>query len=1584
MRARIVLTLAVLAATGAWAQLPPSPAAPEAPETLLNLAIGDADVSFFGSGSWTTGIAPALGWRVTRGASGVEWTAGYLYPGLEPLPFFNRVDLTLSLWLLERYFFEATIGDDIAASVFLFGYVGRPGESVQSIVVGNAGIGIGAYPYLGFGDETGVVGQDAPGASALFATDASEHEILLRFAPSAEDVIRYAGGAIVEESVLEAGDYERGRHYVLPDGSLDFLELYLESPDGDVRSSDGRRFRRVDLSRESVFSLADGTVSLANPPESSLLVYYERGGVPIGDDSLGEASYYGLDSTGRPDRTQPRDFSFSALGDYLELLGFGTVPAGIDASDLLVTLYPGTSDERTAFLLAEPGRYAPFASAAFYPLGDVEPNTALIETAGGAPAGGQLDVRILPERRILRVGASGGDVRSFAARYPLASELAGTAYPELYGPDPDAPPDAPRIVLRRSRPSDSIVLPSGFIPGSVRVVRNGATELAFIVSDAGEIEFDEPLGPTDSVTVRYRTAATGEASDLLFASGNRFFIGAHTEATLAFGARLKPLAGTFATRAGDYPGAVTLSGSVESTLGAWSLATRGAMSVATSNTTGALRVAGMGEAGVTLPVSPPGLFPAPPPRADPDPSDAIPLSAFAAARRGTLRYVDYYTGGILGGRELLAYNDDSGLAAPIDYDVAGRAGPYPARSFDDAYSGTVAVFDFEIGEGRDWAGGIVRIDGGRGTDLSDTTTLAVPYRLLSSDAPVRLVLEIGAIGEDLDADGVLDEGADGLPFTDVAAGITLDAGTVPVDERGYSEDADGNGVLDRELSDLVVSLPFSETFGPVTSGGEWRTALFELSPAHSAALTESRAIRLLILRDGAGPVTGRLILGAVEALGSGFTVGYEPQPGRLVVARERPAASYPGELLEDAFPEVASRFSDGREQRLLSVAWSGLDDQTITLARATEVPAADYREARLYHRLAGTGDSPATLTVRLSGEDGTLAESQGIIADDEWDVIVVPIPADASGIVRRIDVLLSGPDASEVLLDELSFREPRSRVGAIGEVTARFAPDASLTAGGLMLVDEIVVAQRLTAQSETFPDDIGATRAGVESVSEVSARVFGARTELGLDLLVNQSGTGLQARHSIDLPVTPLAMRVSDEFRVAYGLLGPARAHATSLSVAPGERTLLSLDWSHEVVDERETAWTLTARRGDLAPDPSGAEVESLTLDLEAVFGMRDVSDAVAAAEPYPVSWVSDFAAFAPAGSPRERALVFSGAAELGGAPVGLRLETEAGASTNERRIASLTTRAAVPLRVGRAGTVEIELGRTSEIGQIAEPAETPLDDLAAAGALVAAHPLHFAPVPLAELLDRDYAARFATLSEGLETARYRPRVGAIVTRRIRSSPWSLLVPTALRAGASRPAERDLDASSTSYEMDVETLHVAPNLFGRLGSASLFDFYDTDELQQRAQLSFRGGDGAAWSGELSVDQEIRLVWTSGPEVTLETLVTLDLPAITRTRLTARLAAMRESPAEVAASIPLPARLRGLERTLEHESALELEYDGGEESLIIGRLEHSSTLRFRESGSIRLHGGLGVGSERVLDARILLLGVRIGIEGTLRL
>ena len=118
----------------------------EAPTSLIETELGDAEVDLFLEGMWTSSISGGLGWSWDNRSKEVRRST---FPGMTDGYSFHQVpELTLSLWILDRYFFETKISEEEQLETYLFGYNGKEGELVQRVRIGNTDIGYGNFGFL--------------------------------------------------------------------------------------------------------------------------------------------------------------------------------------------------------------------------------------------------------------------------------------------------------------------------------------------------------------------------------------------------------------------------------------------------------------------------------------------------------------------------------------------------------------------------------------------------------------------------------------------------------------------------------------------------------------------------------------------------------------------------------------------------------------------------------------------------------------------------------------------------------------------------------------------------------------------------------------------------------------------------------------------------------------------------------------------------------------------------------------------------------------------------------------------------------------------------------------------------------------------------------------------------------------------------------------------------------------------------------------------------------------------------------------------------------------------------------------------
>ncbi|MCL2706505.1 MAG: hypothetical protein FWE72_09895, partial [Spirochaetaceae bacterium] len=321
----------------------------EAPKAIFQTKISDKDVDLYIQGSWDISVTGSLGYDLNAGKV-IETPFPQMAPGFV----FSQIpDLTISLWFMDRYFFEATIKEDSEQNTFLLGYEGKDDEFVQRILIGNTKIDIEDYAFLSLPS----IPSNSLGASAAFKTKRSYHELLLRYDPAEGLTKEFVGTNEVKRQIFLPTDYYRGRLFILPDTDFDDIEVYIEDDKGTIRGSDKRRYKRAD-NTDFTFSILDGTITLRKQPESRILVYYTKNGKPIGDNTLGIGALVAVDSktgTPQPNATKHVDFNWDLIDYPID---------GQNMEEERQVTIEGTG--KKTLLIFNRGEYSPFESLSYY------------------------------------------------------------------------------------------------------------------------------------------------------------------------------------------------------------------------------------------------------------------------------------------------------------------------------------------------------------------------------------------------------------------------------------------------------------------------------------------------------------------------------------------------------------------------------------------------------------------------------------------------------------------------------------------------------------------------------------------------------------------------------------------------------------------------------------------------------------------------------------------------------------------------------------------------------------------------------------------------------------------------------------------------------------------------------------------------------------------------------------------------------------------------------------------------------------------------------------------------------------------
>ena len=256
-------------------ETPPMPPHLEQSGELMNLSLGDSSVSLNIRGRWKGTLNASLGMAFTP--FGVKALLGE-----EPF-FAQEGDLTLSLWLRDRWFLEASFMDESALNTYRLGYRGLDGEVLRYLGIGNTGLDFPVFPYLDLGGDTpssfGIYGHAAVGRLSLHS--------LVRYDAAAREERIFVGDRERSYSFTDLSRPQRGISFILPDRDLSAAPVvFIEDSSGDLTGSDLRRWRRAlsgeyaaDTSGRLILTLGTYTGGVTEP-ESRIAVAYSRGSDP--------------------------------------------------------------------------------------------------------------------------------------------------------------------------------------------------------------------------------------------------------------------------------------------------------------------------------------------------------------------------------------------------------------------------------------------------------------------------------------------------------------------------------------------------------------------------------------------------------------------------------------------------------------------------------------------------------------------------------------------------------------------------------------------------------------------------------------------------------------------------------------------------------------------------------------------------------------------------------------------------------------------------------------------------------------------------------------------------------------------------------------------------------------------------------------------------------------------------------------------------------------------------------------------------------------------------------------------------------
>ena len=873
----------------------------ESPNEIISASLGSADVSLFLTGSWKGELQFNPGYFFSPMGSGFASSNVPIYT--------QEADLTLALWINERWFVEANFLDDSSQNTYRAGYQGKHGEFLQYAGIGNTGNDFPAFPYMDLGG-------DSPGSFGFysrFGNDKINVHTLIRYDSASREERTFSGSRERTYSYVQLKDSVRGISFVLPDTDIDSqITVYIEDEKGALRDSMGRRWRHAQAS-EYAASRAHGLLELSVRPEGAAAVSYSKGGDRPWNNSMG--SY---DGTQKGFLSDVQSW-FDAKRESIKLENFPQ--AGNRNSS---ALKPGEVffNEGAALVIYEAGAFSPFErrnrydapsssseQAALislsseteingYDLIQVNTEAAFSDIPVFSPAASQRNVYEL-------IRTSSRDARHPGSIWPLVTE-----YPEIYLPGAGVFSGDAVLRFTNFYNTNGYFIGNDVVPGSVQVWRSGIQDTNFNYNaSSGEVVISGAAGQNELIRITYlKRSEETRFGSFTAGAGAVYNNMKHFSMQGAVGLRMNLSDESFTED--DYSSMGNVAAGVKA---AWDFDflkayATGGLAFVRTDTTGLYRASGMegNETIINLPHD--NSFISNPP-----------LSVFAqglsAGNRADLIYRNYFDNNILGS-SLMSVDSN----VPV---ISGINKPYPAA---DSQLGSSKVITAEFNLYNDeWTGFQVPLNS-YAQILPNAGEIEIPFRFygfnqIPSDA-FKVILQIGSLsGED-------------FAFTENPDLVW--------EKILYSKDIAVTG------SDYYTGMEFNHNA---------RIARFTLNDEDKRKLGDAKYLRLIAVCEGNENISGRVLLASPIVRGASFRpVTFDAVNGISGNTEKVKAIETidTGASLKDAYPELINRLHyDNSIQRVLRIDWQDLDAgiSAGVDGRLSELPLSDYRELSFFVKI---------------------------------------------------------------------------------------------------------------------------------------------------------------------------------------------------------------------------------------------------------------------------------------------------------------------------------------------------------------------------------------------------------------------------------------------------------------------------------------------------------------------------------------------------------------------------------------------------------------------------------------------------------
>ncbi|MBN1648645.1 MAG: hypothetical protein JW874_11490 [Spirochaetales bacterium] len=1499
----------------------------EAPEALFDFSIGDKEVEFFLLGSWSFNLVGGYQYSF-RESDGAPTTT--TMAGLQNGYMFNNVpNLTLSIVLMKKYFLKTTVGNEFDFQEYILGYKGDPDELVREITIGNTEIGSFSLPLLNIPEA----GKNALGARILMATDKSQHLFLVRSDSFAWVEEEYRGYNRISETVVPADSYKRGRFFILPDANVEGLEVYTGDPLGAYTGSDGMQYTHLDLN-ESRVSSEQGWIYIDSDEILPVAVYYTKGGQPVGSTGLG-VNALPAESGGTIDPSASRDFDWSQTG-----IGDD------DAVDLQVTV-----NSRTALKIYTPGKLSRFEHFSAYDISEKLPDDASRSSAlfvqHGRETGLELSHFSIGDTLYSFFPAS-ENFRSIAARYPLYE------YSSIYPFSPEQQNPQYDLSVQSEYLMTNITLQGSIVPGSLTVKLNGQLFHDYTLNGL-ELVFHTPISPSDLIELRYQLA-NGSADDsayITLGTKNDFLLGENDKLHLSGGLQWGRHPLGYSAEGAQSPGSVTITSGYEHKSDNLKFSLHAGVSLSTPDTAGIYEVAGMNGGDIALTVSEQRISPASVPSA----YGALP----ALGDRGHLLFKNYYTTSSSGVKILEAYNEARDAEDIYSYTDGHPCGPYLAGGGSDVVSGNVLVCDYELEPDNSWIA--ANIHTGNPYLLKSSEHMSISLLGEGSMSGIEVYLQFGALAEDSDDDGILDEEASvysaGFPFNDGILTLYFGANEFAGDVL-HTEDLNRNGLPDAEIPGNVITRNLTES---AELSNSWQSREIIFSDAERQALAWSPAVRVVIVNTNTGSGeqrSGRVIIGNINYSGSSIE-----------------AVSDTGEVqvyeVTDLSRELETAFDghvlfDARDNAYVRIVRTG-DPEITAAAIVSPVIPDQYNKTGFF--VKRNNASAGGTDIAVSGWAGTreLYSYAFAVPDDTdwhdvcWDfsentLVIDGSPATLISSSRsfnysemdRIELVISGDPDDSLSLDEfyLADADISFSAGAKQDLEWKI-PSLKYYVGKFALIDKFKIRQTTSYTEADFSPGFynASTSRELYSSTGLSATLIGIETELEASLEYAADQFDTNGSQKFRLPVGQV-FSVSDSYstsgreKQAYHTLStkitvPAFLSLSVSHTASGEPGLFHQDWKTELKSNPDWVFNYV-----LTNTIRNSGIDS-TMEIVNYFsGMGKLYPLIVPVYPEDTNRLITTNGTFSFTFPQ---IVFSWKPEL---------SIQHAVPQPDLFLLKGNSTVSIPVKISpksaRSAELSFNYTRKFEI-EVNDDGAYLADDFMLMAEHTGLQDYILTEIPFYEF----FVAPDLELHDNETQIRYLPEISLNYTRRHGSFLSDLFLPSRLAFSLTREYVF-LDAmSSDAFKISGSLANNALNLFGSKGTHTLFRFYESDEYLTQFTWSGNRTD-EEFEHSWSLVNQIKLLFTANNILTIQNNAEKTTEDIIREKVLLRYQWQRKL--SDSAKIPLIGRYSESKFLVHSEEASFLLKDEEKERSWSIIVSHSSEIKVEKKLSLMFYLKLG--------------------------